>query len=123
MRPIDYTYTTTGVKDPIPLNIDNIQQQLHIQTLWLNSGAGTYSLQGNLGMVDKTLSVGDYPVQQGFIVPDPDGWFDVQASGTAAMNLGVDDLKKAIPFAFLRANITALSAGSLKVKVLQQSIR
>ncbi len=123
MRPIDKIYTTTGVQDPIPLNIENIQQQLHIQTIWVNSGAGTYSLQGNLGMIDKTLSVGDYPIESGYIVPDPDGWFDIQASGSAAVNLGLDDLKKIIPVAFLRANIATLTAGSLKVKVLQQSIR
>lgn len=119
---MDRTYTTAGDQEPILLNIDNIQQQLHIQTFWVDGGAGTYSLLGNLGKIDTTESPGAFPVRQGYIVPDPDGWFEIQPSGAVGVNLGMDVLGWAIPLAFVKANISTLTSGSLKVKILQQSI-
>lgn len=126
MKPIVYKFdatNTANTADPILLNTEGIQQQLHLQTVWLNSGAGNYTIQGNLGMPNPAYAPGSSAVQDGRIIPNPDGWFDIQAAGTAAVRLGTGQLQNFIPVTFLRVLVNTLTAGQLEFTVLQQSIR
>lgn len=122
MRPITRRYSAVG-EEVIPLNIHNIDQQIQIQTNWINGGAGTFTLQGNIGMRDDTIAPGATGVQSGYTVPNPDGWYDIQATGGADVRLSNDDLKDFMPMAFVKVIVNTLTAGELMVNVLQQSLR
>jgi len=125
MKPVQKTYTianTTTALDIIPLNIHNPVQQLGI-FVQLPTFVGSYKLQGNLGMINDNQL--DVLARAGYgeVVPNPSGWFDINTAGAVGVQLGMDDLKKYLPVAFIRPVATALTtAGDLVVTILQQGV-
>ena len=128
MKPINITtdvITVAGPLKEIPLNIENIQQQISFLINPQSGFAGTYTVEANLGMIDKDIA-NDYNTTWGQTIVDPDGWFPLTSSlpisGLSIMGTG--KLINYMPFAFIRINVVSLdSDGQIKITILEQSIR
>lgn len=123
MKPITISYPiSVGARDPVRINANSGVVQLALQTLFSVGATPTYTIEGNLGIIDTDLN--DWTTKLGQVVPDPNGWIPISGSSplTAATFLGYQDLAKYLPLSFVRVNISAGSSGTLTFKALQQAI-